>query len=97
MYHLYADDTQLYVSFDQSDPTSVIDSQNRISDCVAEVKRWMALNKLKLNTDKTEVIMISSAFSRHQPVITDFHIGDDRFSLSKNVRNLGVLFDIIYQ
>jgi hypothetical protein len=94
MYHLYADDTQLYVSFDLSDPTSMMDSQNRILNCVAEIKRWMALNKLKLNADKTEVIMISSTFSRHQPTLTDFHIGDDRVSPSVNVRNLGVVFDI---
>ena len=94
MYHLYADDTQLYVYFDLSDPTSMMDSQNRILNCVAEIKRWMALNRLKLNADKTEVIMISSTFRRHHPTLTDFHIGDDRVSPSVNVRNLGVVFDI---
>ena len=53
-YHLYADDTQLYSSFKLNDFN---DSLNEMSNCAVEVNDWMVCNKLKMNTDKTEVML----------------------------------------
>ena len=58
-YHIYADDTQLYVSFDWSNPNVALDRMNlRISD----LQIWMIRNKLKINNSKTEFLIITSSF-----------------------------------
>ena len=60
-YHLYADDTQLYVAFKPGTTDQVCCQQ--IQDCLVAMQEWMNSNFLKLNNDKTDVILIGS---RHQ-------------------------------
>ena len=55
-YHLYADNTQLYVSFDSSTPSSGIDAITRLEACISDIHHWMLENKFKLNNDKTEFL-----------------------------------------
>ncbi len=52
-YHFYADDTQLYLSFQQDDPTVAA----RISGCLADISAWMKENHLQLNLAKTELLV----------------------------------------
>ena len=56
-YHVYADDTQLYVSFKCKHPLEAISKLNR---CLADIRRWMITNKLKINDSKTEFIVFRS-------------------------------------
>ena len=55
----YADDTQIYVIFKQSDVFSVL---TNLEKCIADVKAWMIQNKLKLNDTKTELMHATSRF-----------------------------------
>ena len=59
-YHLYADDTQLYMAFKPSDVTSKYDAISRIKACVADIRIWMNDTFLKLNDDKTELLIITT-------------------------------------
>ncbi|KAF7249720.1 Plexin-D1 [Varanus komodoensis] len=52
--HQYADDTQFYLSF-STNPAEAVAVLNQ---CLAEVMGWMRANKLKLNSDKTEVLLV---------------------------------------
>ena len=52
-YHMYADDTQLYVEVPRDQPERATDS---LSCVIKDVNEWMTLNKLTLNCSKTEVI-----------------------------------------
>ena len=52
-YHLYADDTQLYMAFKPSDVISKCDAISRREACVADIRIWMNDYFLKLNDDKT--------------------------------------------
>ena len=54
---LYADDTQLYVEFNKS---SMAASLQHLELCIDGIKSWMSQNILKLNEDKTEVIVFGS-------------------------------------
>ena len=52
---LYADDTQVYTSFDSDDCLSSILC---VEKCVSDVKTWMTSNKLQMNEDNTEVLLV---------------------------------------
>ena len=56
-HHLYADDSQLYVSFASGDSAVAVGG---IQSCLASGQSWMSMNKLKLNPDKTEFLLIGS-------------------------------------
>ena len=49
--HIYADDTQLYVSFDLSNPNVSLDHMNL---CISDLQIRMIRNTLKINDSKTE-------------------------------------------
>ena len=50
--HFYADDTQIYFSFEPENYDAAI---IRVELCIQETCEWMANNLLKLNDDKTRV------------------------------------------
>ena len=56
-YHVYADDTQLYVSFKCKQPLEAI---FEINSCLVDIRRWTITNKLKINYSKTEFIVFRS-------------------------------------
>ena len=90
-FHLYADDTLLYISFK---PCASIVRQTVISQsgaCIKDVKLWTTNNLLKLNDDKTELIITTSETTSRQEDIV-FNIGDSPIAPSMEPpRNLGVL------
>uniref|UniRef100_A0A8C4SW09 Reverse transcriptase domain-containing protein n=1 Tax=Erpetoichthys calabaricus TaxID=27687 RepID=A0A8C4SW09_ERPCA len=55
-YHSYADDTQLYLSIAPDDPDSVVS----LIHCLTCVSKWMNSNFLKLNKEKTEILVIGN-------------------------------------
>ena len=58
---LYADDSQLYISFHPSCPCDLIDVKNRINSCLSEIKSWMIVNFMKLNESKTELLVLGKS------------------------------------
>ena len=48
--HSYADDTQVYISVPASDH---YDAMRRLSDCITQIRDWMASNRLRVNEEKT--------------------------------------------
>ena len=58
--HLYADDTQLYVSFRFSSYTEAIAALCRLEACINKIQTWMKNNKHHLNADKTEHLIVAS-------------------------------------
>ena len=88
-HHLYADDTQVYISLSQS---NAHESVSTLSDCLTDIL-WMESSKLRLNPDKTDII-IGTKQQRNR-VISHFPVkllSSDTFP-SDTVRNLGVVFD----
>ena len=55
---LYADDSQLYISFHPLSPTEMGDATGKINKCLAEIKEWMVKNFMKLNESKTVLLLI---------------------------------------
>ena len=62
--------------------------------CIDDINDWMTDNKLKLNDDKTEVMIISpSRMSTALSIPDSFDIGNASVPFSDTVKNLGVTLD----
>ena len=92
LYHLYADDTQLYISFNTNCCADLDEAKLRIERCVEEIDLWMCKNLLKLNQDKTELVVISSKF-RNRPILEYVRVGDEFIAPNLYLRDLGVIMD----
>ena len=90
-YHFYADDTQLYVVFKTNCVDRMVECKTTIEQCVCDIDNWMVINKLKLNQDKAEVVLISSRY-RPRPPLDSLQIGNVTVVPSSSARNLGVIF-----
>ena len=55
-FHFYADDTQLYIYFSTSNDMELTNSITKIMECLSDIDKWMSINRLKLNKDKTELL-----------------------------------------
>ena len=92
--HLYADDTQLYIEFNPL-YQDISNIEEKMIDCLQEVKEWMTRNKLKLNSDKTEVLTVQTKNNFTTWALEDIQLERDEEPVqpSKVVKSLGVLFD----
>ena len=88
-YHIYADDTQIYCSFDADQASETLD---KMMACICDIRSWMIRNKLKINDDKTEFLILSSPRSNFK-FDSSLVIGNCEIDPSSSCRNLGVLFD----
>ena len=91
-YHFYADDSQLYLSFDSRGGDAEALAVSQVEACAREIDNWMCCNKLKLNGDKSELLVISSQY-RPRPLLSSLTIGCSVVQSSASARNLGVVFD----
>ncbi|GFR83588.1 reverse transcriptase [Elysia marginata] len=67
-YHLYADDTQIYLSLDADGRVQ----KKLVEDCVRDISKWMAVNKLKLNCDKTHASSFSETTTALISALKDY-------------------------
>ena len=90
-HHLYADDSQLYVSFSSGNSAAAL---NGLQSCLASVQSWMSTKKLKLNPNKTEFLLIGNERqrSKYLSIFPIELLGVETYP-EKSARNLGVIFD----
>ena len=90
-HHLYADDSQLYVSFASGDSAAAL---NGLQSCLVSVQSWMSTNKLKLNPDKTEFLLIGNERQRSKYLsMFPIELLGVKTNPAQSARNLGVIFD----
>ena len=90
--HFYADDSQFYISFKTSCLNDMESSKSKMRACVRDIDLWMLCNRLKLNQDKTEVLVFSSPY-RPRPSLDNLMIVDEIVVCSPMARNIGLVFD----
>ena len=90
-HHLFADDTQLFLSFSAADFAYNI---THLENTISNVSNWMSSNFLSLNPSKTEFLIIGlpqQLSKLNSPVI---HLPNNvTLSPVTSARNLGVIFD----
>ena len=87
--HFYADDTQLNFSFKLHDQAASVQATE---SCLNDIDAWMLANMLKLNRDKTE-LLVTGPKHKANPPINGIHVAGEYIEFSNNARNIGVIFD----
>ena len=85
-HHLYADHIQLYVPFSSGDSAAALNG-------LASGQSWTSMNKLKLNPDKIEFLLIGyeRQWSKYHSMFPIELFGRKTFP-AKSARNLGSTF-----
>ena len=89
-FHFYADDSQLFLSFKGAD--GLLESKLPLEACIKDIHQWMVLSELKLNQDKTELLIIHSRYY-YCLSLSCLRVGDVDVVPVKAVSNLGDVFD----
>ena len=91
-FHLYADDTQMYLLLDIKSDAPF----EKVEMCLIKIKSWMIMNKLRLNENKTDVLFNTSrSLTEQQSTELDkLNFPGECLSFPANevVRNLGFYF-----
>lgn len=93
LYHLFADDTQLQKSMNPNSIASQMHAKAAVETCLREISKWMNANKLKLNCDKTEVILIGTTQQLAKVTFNSLSVNGEDVPVKTTVKNLGVLID----
>ena len=92
-HHFYADDSQIYLSFKPSAAGEQTTSKLSIESCI-HVNNWMSANKLILNHDETELLVLH-ARHRPQPPLESILAFSDVIYSSNSAKNIGARFDTV--
>ena len=85
-YHSYADDTQLYMALSPNDQRSI----DSLVNCISDLNQWLSQNFLKLNQDKTEVLVIGDKKAREK---LSANLKSVSLNCTNKAKNLGVILD----
>ena len=88
-YHLYADDLQLYVSFNK---TLISSGVQRANEDIASVSEWAKANALQINPNKSKCILIGKA-NLEPTNIPHISINNASIPLCTSVKNLGIMMN----
>ena len=93
--HGFADDTQLYNRLNLRNTSSCELQVKTMQDCVADIRIWMMVNKLKLNDSKTEVMVVTK--KNHTELVKNIRIkiGEEIITPKPVAKNLGATLDCV--
>ena len=87
IHHSFADDLQLQMS---APPDRVSELLLSMQSCMCDVKAWATANMLRLNDNKTELMLVTSKRTKHLHCLpTSITIGNAQIPFKKSVKNLG--------
>ena len=91
IHHSFADDVQLQMSAPSDRISELLHS---IQSCISYVKALATVNMLKLNDNKTELMLVTSKRSMHlHNLPTSITIGNAEIPFKQSVKNLGFTLD----
>ena len=91
IHHSFADDLQLLMS---APPDRISELLLSMQSCISDVKAWATANMLKLNDNKTELMLVTSKRTKHlHSLPTLITIGNAKIPFKQSVKNLGFTLD----
>ena len=91
--HCYVDDSQIYLSFKPDDLSSQQNAITATQNCIDDIRSWMEHDKLLLNDEKTEFLVIGTRQQLSKVNISSITVGNSAIMKSSVVRNLGSYID----
>ena len=88
-FHLYADDSQKYAIFEMHDYADTVANMEHL---VSDIRTWYAVNMLKCNDPKTDMMVLTSIRAPTFDLIP-LKVGDHQIPPALKLRNLGVIMD----
>ena len=84
--NLYADDSMIYASGD-----IIPEVKQKLQNCIQNISSWFKMNRLKINIDKTKVMLIGSKAQLKSLNVDDFILSynDTPLELVENAKYLG--------
>ena len=90
--HSYPNDAQLYLSFHPLEGTCEAEALDAMENCIVDVRSWMINNKLMLNDEKTEFLVIGTS-KQLSKVSVSIRVGDVDVIPVHSAKNLGSWLD----
>ena len=91
IHHSFADDLQFQMSAPSDRISELLHS---IQSCISDVKAWASANMLKLNDNKTELMLATCKRTKHlHNLPTSITIGNAQIPFKQSVKNLGFILD----
>ena len=91
IHHSFADDLQLQMS---APPDRISELLHSMQSCISDVKAWATANMLKLNDNKTELMLVTSKRTKHlHSLPTSITIGNAQIPFNKSVKNFDFTLD----
>ena len=89
----YADDKTLYDTFNLNSMGDEDSKRHNMENCLFGIAEWTCGNRLKLNNEKTEFIVLASERQRHH--VTSGDIGIDRIKVgaADDIKHVGMWLD----
>ena len=93
IHHSFADDLQLQMSVP---PDRISELLHSMQSCICDVKAWATANMLKLNDNKTELMLVTSKRTKHlHNLPTSIIIGNAQVPFKQPVKNLGFTLECL--
>ena len=91
IHHSFADDVQLHMFAPLDGISELLHS---MQSCMSDVKAWATANMLKLNDNKTELMLVTSKRTKHLHTLpTSITIRNAQIPFKQSVKNLGFTLD----
>ena len=91
IHHSFADDLQQQKS---APPDRISELLHSMHSCICDVNAWATANMLKLNDNKTELMLVTSNRTQHlHNLPTSITIGNAQIPFKQSVKNLGFALD----
>ena len=75
-------------------PDRISELLHSTQSCISDVKAWATANMLKLNDNKTELMLVTSKKTKHlHNLPTSITIGNAQIHFKQSVKNLGLTLD----
>ena len=89
--HSFADDLQLQMS---ASTDGISERLHSMQSCICDVNAWATANMLKLNDNKTELMLVTSKRTKHLHILpTSITMGIAKIPFKQSVRNLHFTLD----